>query len=148
MLETNSPVTGPVALPTVTADDETLRDALTAGNIPTLLLVLRTLTGDPRWFAEPYRPSRTIAMNDNDSGGLPEPVQQEIRDAVLDVLRELRDGGRDVTPPRWEPGSSRSSASRWASRCRPSTRRRWPRTRASSRPTRSTGRRSARTCRS
>ncbi|GAA4863802.1 flavin-containing monooxygenase [Pseudonocardia benzenivorans] len=99
MLETNSPVTGPVALPTVTADDETLRDALTAGNIPTLLLVLRTLTGDPRWFAEPYRPSRTIAMNDNDSGGLPEPVQQEIRDAVLDVLRELRDGGRDVTPP-------------------------------------------------
>lgn len=91
--------TGPVGLPTVTADDAALRDALVAGNIPTLLLVLRTLTGDPRWFEPPFRPSRTIAMNDNDTGGLPDDVQQEIRDAVLDVLRGLRDGTGVVAPP-------------------------------------------------
>ncbi|MBN9110383.1 MAG: NAD(P)-binding protein [Pseudonocardia sp.] len=91
--------TGPVGLPTVTADDVALRDALVAGNIPTLLLVLRTLTGDPRWFEPPFRPSRTIAMNDNDTGGLPDDIQQEIRDAVLDVLRDLRDGTGVLAPP-------------------------------------------------
>ncbi|MGD9990195.1 flavin-containing monooxygenase [Pseudonocardia sp.] len=91
--------TGPVGLPTVTADDAVLRDALVAGNIPTLLLVLRTLTGDPRWFSPPYRPSRTIAMNDNDTGGLPEEIQAEIRDTVLDLLRGLRDGTGTLTPP-------------------------------------------------
>ncbi|RTL66259.1 MAG: NAD(P)/FAD-dependent oxidoreductase [Pseudonocardiaceae bacterium] len=91
--------TGPVGLPTVTADDAALRDALVAGNIPTLLLVLRTLTGDPRWFEPPFRPSRTIAMNDNDTGGLPEEIQEEIREAVLDLLRDLRDGSGVVAPP-------------------------------------------------
>ena len=91
--------TGPVGLPTVTGDDAALRDALVAGNIPTLLLVLRTLTGDPRWFEPPFRPSRTIAMNDNDTGGVSEEIQQEIRDAVLDVLRDLRDGSGVVAPP-------------------------------------------------
>lgn len=91
--------TGPVGLPTVTADDAALRDALVAGNIPTLLLVLRTLTGDPRWFEPPFRPSRTIAMNDNDTGGLPEEIQEEIREAVLDLLRNLRDGSGVVAPP-------------------------------------------------
>ncbi|MHA6796278.1 flavin-containing monooxygenase [Pseudonocardia bannensis] len=91
------PITTPEPLPTAT--DEELRAALSAANIPTLLLVLAHLTGDDRWLQDPYRPTRTIALNDNDTGGLPEARQAEIRDAALDVLRELRDGRRTVPAP-------------------------------------------------
>lgn len=80
--------------PTVT-DDE-LSAALTSANIPTLLLVVAHLTGDDRWLADPYRPSRTIALNDNDTGGLPDDRQAEIRAAALGVLRAIRDGYRAI----------------------------------------------------
>lgn len=84
-------------LPTVA--DEELRTALTSANIPTLLLVLAHLTGDRCWLAEPYRPTRTIALNDNDTGGLPQERQAEVRAAALSVLREIRDGRRAVPEP-------------------------------------------------
>jgi 4-hydroxyacetophenone monooxygenase len=74
------------------ADDAELRQALDDANIPTLLLVLAHLTGDRKWMADPYRPTRTIATNDNDSAGLPDERRQEIRDAAFDVLRAVRDG--------------------------------------------------------
>ncbi|ODU07002.1 MAG: hypothetical protein ABS80_24355 [Pseudonocardia sp. SCN 72-51] len=45
----------------MTADDDSLREALESANIPTLLLVLAHLTGDRAWLAEPYLPSRSIA---------------------------------------------------------------------------------------
>lgn len=87
----------PTHVATLTATDADLRDALTVANIPTLQLVLAQLTGEPGWLSGRYTPSRTIAMNDNDSAGLDPVVQQEIRDAALQVLAELRDGHR--TPP-------------------------------------------------
>ncbi|MQA15219.1 MAG: SidA/IucD/PvdA family monooxygenase [Pseudonocardiaceae bacterium] len=85
--------------PRPTATDEELRAALTSANIPTLLLVLAHLTGDDRWLADPYRPSRTIALHDNDTGGLAEQRQAEIRDAALAALGEVRDGQRAVPGP-------------------------------------------------
>jgi 4-hydroxyacetophenone monooxygenase len=84
---------------TMTADDEQLRAALQSGNLPILLLVLAQLTGDRKWLAEPYRPSRARALNDNDSGGFDPERQAEIRDAAFAVLRAWRDGGREVPPP-------------------------------------------------
>jgi 4-hydroxyacetophenone monooxygenase len=63
-----------------------LQDALQISNIPTLLMVLAQLTGDERWLSDPYRPSRTRGLDDNDSGGFPEAIQREIRSAAFDVL--------------------------------------------------------------
>lgn len=83
-----------LAMPT--ASDDALRTALEAANIPTLLLVVAHLSGDDRWLADPYRPTRTIALNDNDTGGLPASRQAEIRAAAAELLRDLRDGRRTV----------------------------------------------------
>ncbi|MPZ62526.1 MAG: SidA/IucD/PvdA family monooxygenase [Propionibacteriales bacterium] len=86
-------------IPMPTASDDELRAALTSANIPTLLLVVAHLSGDHRWLADPYRPTRTIALNDNDTGGLPDERQAEIREAALGLLREVRDGRRTVPDP-------------------------------------------------
>ncbi len=77
-------------------------DAVAVANIPTLLMVLVQLTGDTRWLHDPYRPVRPRGMGDNDSGGLPESVQQEIRDAALEAILAWRDG-RPVAIPTPEP---------------------------------------------
>ena len=66
-----------------------IRAAVAAGNIPTLLAVLVEMTGDHRWMADRYRPTRSRGMDDNSSGGLGEDVQQEIRAAVVDALEDL-----------------------------------------------------------
>lgn len=83
----------------ITANDAEIRDALAVANIPTLQLVLAYLTGDRSWLHGRYQPSRTIAMNDNDTAGLPDVVQDEIRDAALRVIGELRDDRRSVPGP-------------------------------------------------
>jgi 4-hydroxyacetophenone monooxygenase len=64
------------------ADVEWLNAALTDANIPTLACVLVHLTGDRRWIEKPYVPSRVRGMDDNDSGGLPNDVQDEVRQAA------------------------------------------------------------------
>lgn len=64
-----------------------LDQALRAANVPTLLAVLVQLTGDRRWLTDRYRPSRPRGMDDNRTGGLPDDVQAEIRDAVADAVR-------------------------------------------------------------
>ncbi len=84
---------------TETARDAEFRDALASANIPTLLLTLAWLTGDGGWLAGPYRPTRTVALDDNDTGGLPPERRAEVRAAALGVLREIRAGRRAVPPP-------------------------------------------------
>ncbi|MEU6700712.1 NAD(P)-binding domain-containing protein [Pseudonocardia sp. NPDC046786] len=63
-----------------------LARALEHANLPSLLPVLVQLTGDRRWLAEPYRPTRSRGMDDNDSGGFAPEVAAEIRQAVLDAV--------------------------------------------------------------
>jgi 4-hydroxyacetophenone monooxygenase len=67
-------------------DDEQLRSALEVANIPTLLLVLAHLTGEERWLEEPYRPRRGKPLSDNDTGGLPDELQREVRDAACRAI--------------------------------------------------------------
>jgi 4-hydroxyacetophenone monooxygenase len=55
-------------------------------------MVLAHLTGDERWLEEPYRPRRARGLDDNDSAGLPDHLQQEIRDAAFTAIREYRAG--------------------------------------------------------
>ncbi len=73
-------------------DEARLRDALRSANIPSLLMVVAHLTGDDRWLRDPYRPHRPRGLDDNDSGGLPEHVQDEIREAALCAVRDHRAG--------------------------------------------------------
>ncbi len=82
-----------------TATDEELAAALESANIPTLLMVVAHLTGDHSWLETPYRPTRTIALDDNDSGGLPPERQIEVRAAALDMLRRWREGTIPVPAP-------------------------------------------------
>src|SRR5262245_56517513 len=73
-------------------------EAIAIANVPTLLMVLVQLTGDLRWLEEPYKPSRARGMGDNDTGGLPEPIQAEIRKAALEAILAWR-AGRPATIP-------------------------------------------------
>src|ERR1700712_837564 len=66
--------------------------AISEANIPTLLMVLVQLTGDPRWLDDPYLPSRTKGLGDNDTGDLPVEIQAEIRVATLNAILKGRDG--------------------------------------------------------
>ncbi|MET0765192.1 MAG: NAD(P)/FAD-dependent oxidoreductase [Blastococcus sp.] len=69
-----------------------LREAVESANLPTLLMVLFQLTGDRRWLAEPFRPSRTKGMDDNDLGGFADDVQREIREAAIDAIEAWSKG--------------------------------------------------------
>src|SRR5258705_3875804 len=65
-------------------------DAMRVANIPTLLMVLVQLSGELRWLKPPYRPAAARGMGDNDTGGLPAQIQQEIRDAALHAILAWR----------------------------------------------------------
>src|SRR3954463_7896210 len=67
-------------------DRDTLAAALEHANLPTLVPVLHQLTGDRRWLADPFRPTRSRGMDDNDDGGFPEDVRAEIRSAALEAV--------------------------------------------------------------
>ncbi|WP_068073617.1 flavin-containing monooxygenase [Novosphingobium lentum] len=67
-------------------DSAWLQAAIATANVPTLACILVQLTGDRRWIEGNYVPTRTRGLEDNDDGGLPETVQQEIKDAAFDAL--------------------------------------------------------------
>lgn len=78
--------------------DAELREALQSANVPTLLMVLIQMTGDQRWMADRFRPTRTRGMEDNDSGGLPEQVQDEIRHAAFHAIKRWQAGAPFALP--------------------------------------------------
>ena len=51
-------------------------------NVPTLIPVVVQLTGDRKWLEPPYAPRRGRGLDDNDTGGLPEDICQEIKSAA------------------------------------------------------------------
>ena len=67
-------------------DTAWLAKAISAANVPTLACILVQLTGERRWIEGDYIPSRTRGLEDNDDGGLPEAIQQEIKAAALEAL--------------------------------------------------------------
>jgi 4-hydroxyacetophenone monooxygenase len=69
-----------------------LHEALAIANVPTMLLLVVQLTGDTRWLDDPYRPSRSRGVDDNDTGGLPEEVQSEVRAAAEEAIVAWRSG--------------------------------------------------------
>ena len=79
--------------------DDELRNALAQANLPTLLVSLSHLTGDPTWVRPPFAAGGPRGMDDNDSGDLPEEVQQAVREAAVGILREWADGRRPDPEP-------------------------------------------------
>jgi 4-hydroxyacetophenone monooxygenase len=55
-------------------------------------MVLVQLTGDKAWLSAPYMPSRARGLDDNDSGGLPEDIQGEIRMVAADAIIDWKKG--------------------------------------------------------
>ena len=83
-------------------EEQRFAQAVAIANIPTLLMLLVQLTGELRWLEEPYRPIRPRGINDNDTGGLPQPIQNEIRAAALDAILAWR-AGRPIAIPEPPP---------------------------------------------
>jgi 4-hydroxyacetophenone monooxygenase len=65
-----------------------LRTGLSEADIPVLLMVLVQLTGDQRWLQAPYRPSKSIKMFGDPTGGLPDSLQREVRDAAYTAVAD------------------------------------------------------------
>ena len=76
-----------------------LEQALREASIPTLLMCLVQITGDESWFREPFLPKRDTNLFADESGGLTEAVQQQIRGAFATVLAEISAGERKIAPP-------------------------------------------------
>ena len=75
-----------------------LADAMEHANLPSLVAVLYQLTGDPRYLADPYRPTRSRGMEDNDPGGFAPEVQAEIRAAAVDAVLAWASGRPPAVP--------------------------------------------------
>jgi 4-hydroxyacetophenone monooxygenase len=80
------------------SDDE-LRAALQEANLPTLLAALTQLTGDDTWLTGRVRPTSARGVEDHDSAGLPEELQQAAREEAFPVLRAWYDGRLQPAPP-------------------------------------------------
>ena len=88
-------------------DRDRLAKGIAQANIPSLLMVLVQLTGDSRWLADPYAPSRAGGLDDNDEGGLDPAIQQEIRAAARDAIFAWLDGAPVADP---DPADTRLAA--------------------------------------
>ncbi len=75
-----------------------LADAMEHANLPSLVAALYQLTGDARWLADPYRPTRSRGMEDNDTGGFAPGTQAEIRAAAVDAVLAWADGRQPAVP--------------------------------------------------
>ena len=69
-----------------------ISQAVAVANVPALTMLVYQFTGDPRWLDPRYAPKRGQGLDDNDSGGLPLDIQQEIRDAAEDALVRMQAG--------------------------------------------------------
>ena len=87
-----APRSAPTVTPVLSGDQ--IRAAVAVANVPALLMVVFQVTGDDRWLQPPYLPTRGKGLLDHDSGGLPEDVQQEIRDAAVAAITALQEGAQ------------------------------------------------------
>ena len=76
-----------------------LREALAEANVPTLQMLIVQLTGDEEWLRHPYSMTRCRGVDDNDSGGLSDELQERIRAAAFTAIRDWH-SGKPVAIPR------------------------------------------------
>ncbi len=75
-----------------------LENALEEADIPVLLMVLVHLTGDRKWVEAPFLPVRDSAFFADESGGLPDDLQQTVRAAARDALIAHHAGRAEEAP--------------------------------------------------
>lgn len=66
--------------------------AVAGANVPTLLATLMQLTGSRGWLADRFRPERPRGIAEDPTGGLPDDVQTEIREAAANAIRDWLEG--------------------------------------------------------
>lgn len=69
-------------------DAAAIRQAIAGADIRVLLMVLFHLSGDRRWLNEPFRPQRDIRLFADESAGLPQELQEQVRAAVFTALEQ------------------------------------------------------------
>jgi 4-hydroxyacetophenone monooxygenase len=79
-----------------------LRTAISQANVPTLQMLTVQLTGEERWLTHPYTPTRSKGVDDNDSAGLSNTLQSQIREAALNAILRWR-AGEPVAIPHPSP---------------------------------------------
>ena len=84
--------------PETVPDRAELDDAMEHANLPSLVAVLYQLTGDRRYLADPYRPTRSRGMEDNDPGGFSPAIQAELRAAAVDAVLAWAAGRPPAVP--------------------------------------------------
>ncbi len=72
------------------SEDE-LRAAVREANIPTLLVMLAHLSGDLSWIRGHFAPAGPRGMDDNDSAGLSDHLQELAREAAVRLVLDWRD---------------------------------------------------------
>ena len=75
-----------------------LASAIAEGDIRVLLMVLVHMTGDERWLEPPYQPKRDVRLIPDPQAGVPPEIQDEIRAAVAETVRERRAEARHHRP--------------------------------------------------
>lgn len=85
-----------VGLP-ITDDDATIAAMLEDVSIPTLVLSMVHLTGDPSWIRGEIRPLG-LFLNEI-QGFMPEEAKAEVRGRALEAIVAFRDGGCVLPPP-------------------------------------------------
>ncbi len=75
-----------------------IRAAVEIANIPTLACMLVQMTGDRRWIEAPFVPTRSRGLDDNDSGGLDDDIQRQIREAAVNALEQWFETGDMALP--------------------------------------------------
>lgn len=85
-------------VPAAQVDRDLLKEGIAKANIPALLMVLYQMTGQDRWLNKPYAPNRSPGLDDNDSGQLPEDIQDEIRSAASEAIDNWLDGTALAVP--------------------------------------------------
>src|SRR5688572_25332095 len=81
----------------ITDDDPTIAAALEDVSIPTLLVSMVHLTGDPSWIRSELKP-QGLFLNEV-QGYMSEPDKAEARRRALQAIVDFRDGGCVLPPP-------------------------------------------------
>lgn len=76
-----------------------LCEAMNEANLPTLVAAMAHLTGDDRWLQDGFHPASPKGVEDDDSGGFSEEVQQQIRDEAVAVVDAWRRGALEPAEP-------------------------------------------------
>ena len=82
---------GPQAYAPITADDDELREALEAANVPSLMCALVHITGDMSHVRGPIQPTSTLFADPQ--GGISDEAQATVRELAFELLRTFRDAG-------------------------------------------------------